>query len=101
MKQAIDEKDRAADIAWIQENMHLFWPTAQEQYQTHGRGALVVDTTVRPTGAGHPTYYYPQAMVEEVGHNNATRMVRTYDPQTEIVFMLMKSEGFSVYQVRV
>jgi hypothetical protein len=89
-------------MAWIVENMHVFWPAAQQQYQEHGRGAIVVDTMSRPTGAGHPFTYYPQAQVNETDDVDAQRMVREYDPQNEVVIMLLKPhDRVSVYRVGV
>ena len=41
-------QERLSDLAWIKENLDVFWPAAQAQYRLEGRGAIVVDTTVRP-----------------------------------------------------
>jgi hypothetical protein len=40
------ERERTGDLAWIKENLHVFWPVAQQGYEEHGRGAIVVDTTL-------------------------------------------------------
>ena len=53
------ERGRAGDLAWIRENLHVFWPAAQQGQEEFGRGAIVVDTTSRPTGEGHPFGYLP------------------------------------------
>jgi hypothetical protein len=95
-------RERLSDMAWIAENVHVFWPAAQAQYQTLGGGALVVDTTVRPTGAGHPFTYYPQAHLDQAGDEDARRMVSEYDPSAEMVVALLKpKDRMSVYRVRV
>ena len=60
------ERERTGDLAWIKETLHVFWPVAQQGYEEHGRGAVVVDTTSRPTGEGHPFGYLPQAVVEQL-----------------------------------
>ena len=39
------ERERGGDLAWIRENLQVFWPLAQRGYQAVGRGAIVVDTT--------------------------------------------------------
>ncbi len=52
-------------MAWISENLHVFWPAATEAYVAQGRGAIIVDTTSQPTGEGHPFGYFPQSFVEE------------------------------------
>jgi hypothetical protein len=89
-------------MAWISENMDVFWPAAQQQHQTLGRGAIVVDTTLRPTGAGHPYMYYTQAHVNETHDQDAQRMVREYDPAAELVIVLLKpKDRVSVYRMRV
>jgi hypothetical protein len=67
------ERERASDLAWISENMHVFWPVAQQGYEEQGRGAIVVDTTKRPTGEGHPFGYFTQAMVEQTGDEDTQR----------------------------
>jgi hypothetical protein len=80
----------------------IFWPAAQQQYRALGRGAIVVDTTVRPTGAGHPFAYYPQTHINETGDEDARRMVREYDPAAEMVVVLLKpKDRVSVYRMRV
>lgn len=96
------ERERAGDLAWIGENLHVFWPAAQQGYEEFGREAIVVDTTSRPTGEGHPFGYFPQAMVEQTGDEDAQRMVRQYDPTWEMVTVLLKThDRVSVYRVGV
>ena len=95
-------QERWSDMAWIAENMHVFWPAAQQQYQTLGRGAIVVDTTLRPTGAGHPFTYYSQEQINQTDDADAQRMVREYDPETELVIVLLKPQDrVSVYRMGV
>jgi hypothetical protein len=85
----------------IVENQHVFWPAAQHQYQALGRGTIVVDTTVRPTGVGHPFTYYTQAQINKARDRDAQCMVREYDPIAEMVVALLKSkERVSVYRIR-
>ena len=94
------ERERTGDLAWIRENFHVFWPAAQMGYEELGRGAIVVDTTSRPTGAGHPFGYLPREKVEETGDEDAQRMVREYDPTWEMVTVLLKPhDRVSVYRV--
>lgn len=95
-------RERAGDLTWIQENLHVFWPAAQRGHQDFGRGALVVDTTSRPTGAGHPFAYLPEGGIEKMDDQDALRMVRAYDPTWEFVTVLLKSqERVSTYRVGV
>ena len=93
-------KERASDLAWIKENWHIFWPAAERGYKESGRGAIVVDTTSRPTGEGNPFIYLPEVEIEKMDDPDALRMVRQYDPTWELVAMLLKSEGrVSTYRV--
>lgn len=97
------ERERAGDLAWIQENLHVFWPGAQQGYQEHGRGALYIYTEVTVAhegGIGHPMLYLAEATVEEMGNQDALRMVRAYDPTWEFVAGLWKPKHKeSVYRV--
>ncbi len=86
------EQERAGDLAWIHENVHIFWPAAQLGYETVGRGAIVVDITSRPTGAGHPFGYLDQAAIEQRLPDDTQRLVREYDPSWEFVTALLKSQ---------
>lgn len=96
------KRERTGDLSWIQENLHVFWPAAQLGHEDFGRGALVVDTTSRPTGAGHPFAYLPEAGVVKMNEPDALRMVRGYDPTWEFVTVLLKSqERVSTYRVGV
>lgn len=96
------ERERAGDLAWIRENLHVFWPAAQQGYEEFSRGAIVVDTTSRPTDEGHPFGYLPQEKVEETGDEDAQRMVREYEPSWEMVTVLLKPlDRLSVYRVGV
>ena len=96
------ERDRAGDLAWIGENLHVFWPAAQLGHGEFGRGAIVVDITQRPAGEGHPFGYFSLEMVEQSDFEEAKRMVRKYDPTWEMVTVLLKTDGrLSAYRVGV
>lgn len=96
------ERERAGDLAWVKENLHVFWPAAQQGYEEFGRGAIVVDITQWPTGEGHPFAYFPQEIVEDSDDEDAKRMVREYDPTWEIVTVLLKTDDrTSIYRVGV
>lgn len=86
------ERERAGDLGWIGENLHVLWPAAQQGYQEFGRGAIVIDTTQRPTGEGHPFGYFTQEMVEQSGDEDAQRIVREYSPAWELVTVLLKTD---------
>jgi hypothetical protein len=96
------ERERLSDMAWIGENLHVFWPAAQAAYEEEGRGAIVADTTVRPTGEGHPFGYFSQQLVIAFGDRDAIRMVAAYDPEWQFVAMLLKpSNRVSTYRIGV
>jgi hypothetical protein len=94
--------ERDSDIAWIVENMHVFEPTAQQQFTSQGPGVLVVDTTSQPDPkAGHPMYYVAKDMVEQAGDDDVKRMVGAYDPTHECVIVMLKPDNrVSTYQVQ-
>jgi hypothetical protein len=96
------ERERAGDLAWLRENLYIFWPAAQVGYQSVGRGAIVVDTTIRPTGKGHPFGYMDQSAIELTGDEDTQRLVREYEPREEFVTTLLKTEErVSSYRLQV
>src|SRR3990172_9820904 len=96
-------RERLSDLMWLNDNLHIFWPAAQQQYQEQGRGALVVDTTVQPEeGKGNPFGYVPQELIEEGDDADLKRMVREYVPDRELIVTLLKAqERISSYRVQV
>jgi hypothetical protein len=96
------EQERTGDLEWIGENLHVLWPAAQLGYEAVGRGAVVVDTTIRPTGEGHPFGYFDQQALEQGADMDTQRLVREYDPSWEMVTSLLKTEQrVSSYRVGV
>ena len=96
------EPERMSDLAWLRENLDVLWPAAQQGYETLGRGAVVLDTTLRPTGEGHAFGYFPREVVEQQGDEDTQRLVREYDPPTEFVSVLLKTQDrVSSYRLRV
>jgi len=88
-------------MEWIGENLHIFWPVATAVFAKQGRGAIVVDTTSRPTGEGHPFGYLPQAEIEQRDDEDIKRMVQEYDPQQEFVVVMLKpNDHISTYRVQ-
>lgn len=95
-------RERLSDMAWIAENLHLFWPAARAAYAELGRGAITVDTTDSATGDGHPYWYLTQEQLAALGDADSLRMVATYDPTWELVTMLLKiEERVSTYRIGV
>ena len=90
------EEERADDLAWINENWHIFWAASQVGYERWGRGALVIDTTtviIHEAGAGSPLSYVPQEATEARNWEELDRLLREYDPSWEIVAVLLKERG--------
>lgn len=94
-------RERAVDLRWLQENLHILWPAADQSYKEQGRGAIVVDTMSRPTGAGNPFYYLPAESIAALHQADAVRMVNEYDASWELVAMLLKPAVISTYRVGV
>jgi hypothetical protein len=93
--------ERRRDLEWIKENLHIFWPAATATFEEHGPGALVVDTTSRPTGEGNPFGYFSQEMIEQYEDEDINRLVKEYNPSEEFVVVLIKSEErMSSYRVK-
>lgn len=95
-------RERQSDLAWIRENLHVFTPAAKEGYNEIGRGALVVDTTVQPIpGGGHPFGYFSQEQINEYDDEDIKRLVKEYNPPSELVIVMLKPEDrTSSYRVR-
>jgi hypothetical protein len=99
-------RERASDLAWIQENLHVLLPAAQQGFQDAGRGAVVIDTTIivqHEAGTSHPFLYLPeQALAEKKTLVDALRMVRAYEPARELVTVLLKPhDRESTYRIGV
>lgn len=97
-------QERTGDLLWIQENLHVFFPAAQEGFKTSGRGAILTDTTtlvVHPAGESNGLVYVTLDRVERRGWPDVLRMVNAYDPASEFVCVLLKQKRESAYQIRV
>ena len=95
------QRERIDDLAWIGQNLHIFWPVAHDAFDEFGRGAIVVDTTTHPTDEeGHPFGYFPQEQIEIYGSEDEIRMVAAYDPEQELVTILLKPrDHWSSYRI--
>ncbi len=95
------KQEREHDLAWIGENLHIFRQAARAAFESSGRGAIVVDTTSRPTGEGNPFGYFAQELLEQRDDEDIKRMVSEYNPEEELVLVLIKSQDrTSAYRVR-
>ena len=83
--------DKAADLKLIADNWSVLLPAAERAFEEHGRGMLLVDTT-RIESGGYPFQYVRMAALP-AGDSDCERMVRTYDPQKEIIISLVRADG--------
>ncbi len=103
------QRERIQDLAWIGENLHLFWPAAQEGFQKAGRGAIVTDTTTlvkHEGGKSHPYLYLPLSAFEDSRHDDLfspedLRLIHEYQPEWEFVAVLLKEGRESAYRLRI
>ena len=94
-------QERTGDMGWIEAHQIQFWAVAVTSQAENGRGAIVVDTRVFVTNAGHPYAYLEQGVLAEMDNADLQRLVAEYDPTEEFVIMLLKSENkSSTYRVR-
>jgi hypothetical protein len=95
-------RERQRDLAWLDENIELFYFAAAAAHEGAGRGAIVVDVTSRPVpGLGHPFGYVIQEEIELAGDEEAKRLVGEYEPATDFVVMLLKHHNrISTYRLR-
>lgn len=94
-------RERAADMAWIQDNGESLRTVAEAQYQQHGRGALTVDVSVPPKPEGYSFYYFTAEYLDHFNELPAKALVEKYDPEQEFVVLLVKAEGrTSAYRMR-
>ena len=95
------ERERWSDLAWISSQLPLFHSVATLAFQSLGRGAIVVDTTSRATGAGHPCDYFTEEAIQRYEDKDINRLVTQYDPHDELVIVLLKAESrTSSYRLR-
>jgi hypothetical protein len=83
--------DKAADLKLIAENWETLLPAAELAFEEHGRGTVLVDTT-RMENEGYP-FRYVRLTALPNDDADCGRMVRTYDPEKEIVVSLFRSDG--------
>ena len=83
--------DKQANLKLIADNWDVLLPAAERAFEEHGRGTILVDTT-RIVNGGHPFEY---VILTALPNDDADcgRMVRTYDPEKEIVISLFRADG--------
>ncbi len=103
------QRERMQDVAWIGENLHLFWPVAQQGFERAGRGGIVTDTTTlvaHEGGKRHPYAYFAAEVFEEfykegLFSKEDLRLIWEYHPDSEFVAVLLKQGRESAYRIGV
>jgi hypothetical protein len=83
--------DKAADLKLIADNWDVLLPAAERGFEENARGMVLVDTT-QIVNEGYPIRYVSLANIPDDG-SECGRMVRTYDPQKEVILSLFRSDG--------
>ena len=87
------ERERWTDLAWITSQLPLLHVAAEMAFQSLGRGAIVVDTTSRAAGERLPCAYFTAEAIQRYEDAHINRLVTQYDPQDELVIVLLKAES--------
>lgn len=96
------ELEQQADLGWIDQNLTTLASFAMTEHEEQGNGLIMVNTAERSAEHGHFYSFLPQAIIEEFESDDPKALVRDYDPQTQIVVMLVKSNAYiSSYLVNV
>jgi hypothetical protein len=83
--------DKPADLKLIADNWDALLPAAEHAFEEQGRGTILVDTT-RIENGGYP-FKYVELTALPNDNSDCGRMVRTYDPEKEIVVSLFRRDG--------
>ena len=101
------DESRESHTAFIVLNWDLAAAAAWKGYLKQGRGAMVIDVNrAKDPPPGTPYYFgetpgafISQRMARRLGGGwdwpDFERMVRQYDPNTEVVFMFLRADGGS------
>lgn len=101
----LEGPDKDPELAWLEENLTIFWPAAHYGYEQEGRGALVFDASVEPLGEESQFNYAPQSVIEESEDEASRRLaafVAEYDPEKQFIAAVIKPElELATYQIEV
>jgi hypothetical protein len=83
---------------WIADNIDTLADEAAECFRTQGHGALAIKRW-DPDNPDLPMFYMAAARMPE-GDQRSQRIVRDYDPEAEMVIMLVKpDDAISIYRI--
>ncbi len=93
-------EERMSDLIWLDRHLPLFGQIGKSAYSILGRGVVVIDATVRSVWGRHPLGYLPLADVERNGVQESISLAHGYDPDQEVVVMIVKQQGHAnVYRL--
>jgi len=100
-----EEQEKTRELAWLEENLTIFWPTAHFGFEQQGRGAVVINAIEIPLGEDTQFHYADQTRIEE-GEDEASsrlaQMVSEYDPERQFVMAIIRPDMWvSTYQFEV
>lgn len=95
------QRERWMDLAWIGDHLPAFLSAAQIAYEQVGRGAIVIDTAFQTQAGSHRAAYFTQQEILRYEDADIDRLVDEYEPQEELVVVLLKESGrSSSYRLR-
>ena len=94
------EAQRELELAWIDRNTPLFSAKASGYFDLVGRGAIIVDSTVKRLGEGALFTYFSKEQMEHIANTEVSEMVDTYDPVNEfVVLLILPQDEIRAYRV--
>jgi hypothetical protein len=92
--------DRESEAAWIRANLRWLFDRSLEFFKAHGRGMLVLESPVTPLAVAieAPDLAYVVGNFFPIGCAGRT-MVRTYQPENEVVIAFFRDGIFYTYQI--
>jgi hypothetical protein len=100
-----EAQETTRELAWLEENLTIFWPAAHFGYDQQGRGAIIIDATSEPLGDDTRFHYADQALIE-TGEDEAShrlvQLVSEYDPERQFLAVIIRPDlQVSTYQMEV
>lgn len=95
------DESRESHLEFIRINWPVAAAIAWQQYRQQGRGCIVIDVTQAkepPPGESHlfgetPGRYVPYKVVRASDDADVQRMVKSYNPRQEVVFVFLRTDG--------
>ena len=95
------QAEREHELTWIRQNLDVFWFSASTAARQLGRGAIFVDALAKPLGQQNLFTFFTLEEVTAYENEDINRLIENYDPEKELVIVLLKKEGhMSSYRVQ-